>query len=144
MNPLQEHIETHTSECTFSRCLGSGMARHHTVRACLRGKFWDFVHHGFFFFCLNFDFFKCSFFWFLSLEARLKFFTHGKCLTHLSLAPAPGGLGKELGESLAWLELWVDVGKSEETALEKSWKSFYAAARSLDLSCWWQGAIEVF
>jgi len=72
------------------------------------------------FFCLNFDFFKCSFFWFLSLEAPLKFFTHDKCLTHLSLAPAPGGLGKELGESSAWLELWVDVGKSEEAALEKS------------------------
>ena len=72
------------------------------------------------FFCLNFDFFKCSFFWFLSLEAPLKFFTHDKCLTHLSLAPASEVLGKELGKSSAWLELWVDVGKSEEAALEKS------------------------
>ena len=72
------------------------------------------------FFCLNFDFFKCSFLWFLSLEAPLKFFTHDKCLTHLSLAPASEVLGKELGKSSAWLELWVDVGKSEEAALEKS------------------------
>ena len=54
------------------------------------------------------------------MEAPLKLFTHDKCLTHLSLAPASEVLGKELGKSSAWLELWVDVGKSEEAALEKS------------------------
>ena len=60
------------------------------------------------------------FFLLLRFGVLLLICSQGKCLTHLSLAPAPGGLGKELGESLAWLELWVDVGKSEETALEKS------------------------